>query len=180
MNLFLEGMRTERLTFRKYEDADFPFLFSMLTDPETVRFIGGGRVKGVKGATDFLQWIYRTYNVFDGYGLHVLVRKSDGMKVGHAGLVPKFIEGKEELEVGYWIGREYWGRGYATEAAAALLKHGKRERDRLVSLIQCGNTASQRVAEKVGMGKEKCVVLDGKDVWIYTASFKDFKGGVVL
>lgn len=168
MNRSCEGLETERLSFRKYEEGDFPFLLSMVTDPETVSFIGDGKVKDEKEAREFLQWIYRTYEASENHGLHVLVRKADGMKIGHAGLVPQFIDGKEEIEVGYWIGRDYWGRGYATEAAAALLKHGKRERERLISLIQSGNIASQRVAEKMGMEKEKSVVLDGKDVWIYT------------
>ncbi|MBN9654100.1 GNAT family N-acetyltransferase [Halobacillus sp. GSS1] len=168
MNPSCEWVETERLSFRKYEDGDFPFLLSMVTDPETVSYIGNGKVKSDKGAVEFLQWIYRTYKTSQNHGLHVLVRKADGVKIGHAGLVPQSMAGKQELEIGYWISRQYWGHGYATEAAAALLKQGKRERDRLISMIQSGNTASQRVAEKIGMVKEKSVVLGGKDVWIYT------------
>ncbi|WP_394218768.1 GNAT family N-acetyltransferase [Halobacillus trueperi] len=168
MNRSCERLETKRLFFRKYEDDDFPFLLSMLTDPETVRYIGDGKVKSEKGAEEFLQWIYRTYEVSQNHGLQVLIRKADGVKIGHAGLVPQSIDGKAELEVGYWISRDYWGCGYATEASAALLKHGKRERDRLISMIQSGNTVSQRVAEKIGMEKEKSVVLNGRDVWIYS------------
>ncbi|WP_421383086.1 GNAT family N-acetyltransferase [Bacillus salacetis] len=161
---------SERLVFRPYTDEDFEFLMTLLSDPEMVKFIGGGQTRDRQGGRDFLSWIYRTYEAGGDLGLQVLVRKVDNIPVGHAGLVPQKIEGEEELEIGYWIARECWGFGYATEAAAALLEYGKNEigRARFISLIQPENTASEKVARKIGMKLEKRIILGEKDVNVFS------------
>ncbi|CDQ20174.1 Protein N-acetyltransferase, RimJ/RimL family [Halobacillus karajensis] len=161
---------TERLYFRRYVEGDFPFLYSLLTDPETVRYIGDGKPKDRKGAKDFLDWIYRTYRAGEKLGLMVLVRKSDGERIGHAGWVPQIIEREEVIEVGYWLSPAFIGQGYASEAAAFLLQQGKKHLNdkRLVALIQPGNTASQKVAKKVGMRWNKEIMLDGRTVDLYS------------
>jgi RimJ/RimL family protein N-acetyltransferase len=164
------SIQSERLFFRPYKEADFEFLMSLLADPEMVKFIGTGKVRDEKESRDFLSWIYKTYEAGDNLGLQVLVRKEDNGPVGHAGLVPQKIDGVNELEIGYWIARSHWGGGYATEAAAALLDHGRNTlgRNRFISLIQPENTASEKVARNIGMRLEKRIVLGEKDVNVFT------------
>jgi RimJ/RimL family protein N-acetyltransferase len=69
--------------------------------------------------------------------------------------------GPTELEVGYALGRPYWGSGYATEAARAVRDHalGPMGRERLIAFIRPDNVRSRRVAEKLGMQHERDVVL---------------------
>lgn len=161
---------SERLLFRPYNDDDFDFLMSLLSDPEMVRFIGNGHTRDKSGGRSFLDWIYGTYKVCNNMGLMVLVRKEDKVPIGHAGLVPQTIDDIEEIEIGYWISREYWGQGYATEAARALRDYGNKQlgKQRFISLIQPGNYASQKVARKIGMNLEKKIVLGGQDVNVYS------------
>lgn len=162
-------IKTARLEFRKYQDEDFDFLCSLLSDPEVVRFIGNGQTRSREGALEFLYWIYRSYRENPELGLRLLIRSEDDVPIGHAGLVKQTIEGREELEIGYWIAKDYWGQGYAAEAAAALRDYGTEQlgNKRLISLIQPENLGSRKVAERTGLALEKEIRLSGKDVCVY-------------
>lgn len=162
-------IQTERLSFHRYRDEDFEFLQSLLADPEVVRFIGNGNTRNRDGALEFLYWIYRSYREAPDIGLRVITREADRRRIGHAGLVNQLVDGNEELEIGYWIAPNYWGQGYAKEAAAAIRDYGIHQlgKKRMISLIQPGNEASKRVAEHVGMSLEKEIVMGGKDVCVY-------------
>ncbi|MFC7393358.1 GNAT family N-acetyltransferase [Scopulibacillus cellulosilyticus] len=163
---------SERLLFRSYNDDDFDFLMSLLSDPEMVRFIGNGKTRDKNGGEKFLDWIYSTYKFGKDMGLMVLTRIEDDTPIGHAGLVPQTINDKEEIEIGYWISRKYWGKGYATEAARSLKDYGTKSLDikRFIALIQPENLASRKVANKIGMHLEKKIVLDSQDVNVYSVS----------
>ena len=160
---------SERLLFRPYNNDDFEFLMSLLSDPEVVRFIGKGKTRDENSGKDFLNWIYSTYEFGEDMGLMVLVNKEDNTLIGHAGIVPQMIDGNEELEIGYWICRKHWGKGYATESAKVLLEYGNKQlnKQRFIALIQPDNLASKKVANKIGMELDKKVVLDGQDVNVY-------------
>ncbi|KGX90160.1 GNAT family N-acetyltransferase [Pontibacillus marinus] len=170
--MIIINLESNRLNFRKYKDHDFDFLFSLLSDPEMMRHIGEGKTRDRKGTKRFLDWIYNTYEIGTDKGLMVLEDKDDNTPIGHAGLVPQKIEGVEELEIGYWISREYWGKGYATEAAKSLLDYGQNhlQEERLISLIQRENKASKSIANKLGMRLEKEIKLNGQNVCVYSIS----------
>lgn len=161
---------SERLLFRLYTQDDFEFLYAMLSNPGMVRYIGNGVTRDQKGTQAFLEWIYSHYLMDKEYGLKVIVRKADNVPIGHAGIVPQHVNGKDELEIGYWISKDYWGNGYASESAKTLLHRGVNQLGvkRFISLIQPGNLASQKVALKNGMQLEKEVILSGQDVCIYS------------
>jgi len=74
------------------------------------------------------------------------------MVIGHCGLLPKTINGRDEVELVYVIVPAFWRRGYATEAAAAIRDYAFQTLGvlRLVCLIDPANTASERVALKTG------------------------------
>ncbi|HSJ39262.1 MAG TPA: GNAT family N-acetyltransferase [Planococcus sp. (in: firmicutes)] len=162
-------IESERLRFRRYQDRDFPFLHAMAADPETMKYIGNGDTRDRDGTLRFLYWIYQGYKDDPQSGLLVLERKSDGKPVGHAGLVPQNVDGADEWEIGYWIAKEYWSQGYATEAAQALRDYAfdKLGKERLVSLIHPDNGGSQKVAENCGMNLEKKTLLTGRVAYVY-------------
>ena len=89
--------------------------------------------------------------------------------MGQCGLTVQEVEGKEEIEIGYLFLRKSWGQGLATEAARAVRDHGFHTLGyaRLISLIDPGNLASRRVAEKVGLRQEKEVEKWGKRICVY-------------
>lgn len=170
-------LQTERLELRMYRDEDFEFLCSLLGDPRVVRFIGDGETRNRSQAYEFLYWIYRSYKEAPETGLRLLVRHEDGIPVGHAGLVLQTVDGAEELEIGYWIAPQYWGLGYAKEAAASIRDYGIKGlgRKRFVSLIQPENSASRKVAESIGMGFEKAVAMGGKEVFVYSLDVSELE-----
>ncbi|MCP3026416.1 GNAT family N-acetyltransferase [Halobacillus sp. A5] len=167
-------LTSNRIYMRPYETKDEDFLYSMLANREVVQYIGDGRIKNQDEKTKFMEWIYHTYMKDPRLGLHVLVRKADNLRVGHAGLVQQIIDQVEELEVGYWIDRPFWGMGYATEAASALVEYGwfELKKSRLISLIQTDNNNSRNVAKKVGMVKENVRKMGERDVEIYSITRK--------
>jgi RimJ/RimL family protein N-acetyltransferase len=77
----------------------------------------------------------------------VILRKSDGAYIGTAGLHPK-----RNWEIGYWLGKPFWGRGYATEAAARAIAYGfaQARTDRLLAKWFHDNPASGHVLAKLG------------------------------
>lgn len=116
-------LESARLTLRQYTEKDLPFLASMLSDPDMVRYIGNGQTRDQEGARRFFNRILESYTSGQDLGLRVIIRKEDNMTIGHAGLVPQRIDHQKEIEIGYWIARDYWGHGFATEIASALKKH---------------------------------------------------------
>lgn len=162
-------IKSERLLFRRYGDEDFAFLRKMASDPDMMKYIGNGETRDRDGALRFLYWVYQGYRADPETGLLLLERKSDGKPVGHAGLVPQKVDGADEWEIGYWISKDEWSQGYATEAAKALRNYGfgKLGKERLVSLIHPDNKASQKVAEKCGMTLEKKSMISGKTAYVY-------------
>jgi RimJ/RimL family protein N-acetyltransferase len=166
------NLQTERISFRRYGDVDFEFLHSLLSDPEMVRYIGEGKTRDREGTRTFLEWIYHTYSTGQAFGLMVLENRSTKSPIGHAGLVPQMINGREEIEIGYWISKEYWGAGYATEAAKSLMVYGRGLGiNRFIALIQPENTVSKKVADKLGMTLESEIVLSGQKVHVHSVSW---------
>ena len=97
----------------------------------------------------------------NGFGLYATVLTSTDELIGRCGFIPWQIEGRDEIEVAWLLARAHWGRGLATEAASALVRHGfaTLRFTRLISLIHPANTASLNVARKIGMPFEREVVV---------------------
>ena len=98
------------------------------------------------------EWISKHQAEFDENKIiHFAI--DDGQLTGAMGLVTK---DKGISEIGYWIGKPFWGRGYATEAAIEVIRYGFEERDllRIFAMHYGRNPASGRVLQKAGMRYE--------------------------
>jgi RimJ/RimL family protein N-acetyltransferase len=104
-----------------------------------------------------------------GYGLFAVIPRESGRLIGDCGLEWKEIDGRPEAELGYDLRSDHWGCGLATEAAIAMRDYAFDELalPRLVSLIQTGNVASRRVAEKVGMHLKQELERSDRRYWLY-------------
>lgn len=146
-------VETRRLRLRPFERADEESWHdTIFADAEVMRFLPGGvprereRTAGAVG---------RVLDSWERRGIGFWACETlDGTFVGHAGL--NAIE-DGEIEVLYGFGRAYWGRGFATEAAAASLRYGFVDRglEKIVALAVPENAASRRVMEKLGMTIER-------------------------
>lgn len=156
-------LETSRLRLRRTRDTDIPALVALWTDPEVTRYMGGPRQVGV--LEEALRESFEKAPV-QVYDLWPVEEKSTGEVIGDCGLLPKEIEGVEEIELVYVISHSRWGRGYATEAARGLKRYAFETLDlrRIVSLIDPENIASQRVAEKLGLELEREVARPGENL----------------
>lgn len=103
-----------------------------------------------------------------GYCQWALICKADDKLIGYCG----FVKSDNDSEIGWRLAPEYWGKGLATEAARAALKHGMmtlRFR-RVIATAQTANLASARVIEKLGMTLERRFDRDGREVMIFSAN----------
>ena len=146
-------IRTDRLRLRALTDADLDGLHAIYGDAETMRFIGrsGRPTDGPEGTARILDWL-RRHEALHGFGLWALEDVEHADMVGVAGLL--WVDGHgPEVEAVYLVRRDRWGRGYATEAARAVLDaaHGSLGLRRVIALSYPENGASQRVMEKAGM-----------------------------
>jgi len=149
VNIIVE---TERLIIRLLAEEDVPALALLWTDEHVTGFMGGPRdfEQVSTSLRDDLNSPVRRLELWP------VVERRAGTKIGHCGLLPKKVDGCDAVELVYVIAADHWGRGYAMEAAAAIRDYAFQELgfERLVSLIDPSNAASERVAVKIGMSFE--------------------------
>jgi RimJ/RimL family protein N-acetyltransferase len=163
-------LETNRLVLRPPVPGDAEALAPMYADPEVMRYLGDGRTLTHEETERSVRRMMAAW-AEDGFGLFTTVRKDDETIIGRVGLIvwnPETwqttraaSEGPTELEVGYTLGKSFWGVGYATEAAAAtrdFAVEGLGAR-RLIALIINGNDASKNVALKLGFERERDILF---------------------
>ncbi|MFI7422442.1 GNAT family N-acetyltransferase [Nonomuraea sp. NPDC049684] len=149
-------MTTDRLLLRQPDDDDLDPFTAMNADPEVMRYIGDGSVLPPDRERT-AAWVARARRDWQesGHGLLSVVVRETGLTAGWVALaVPAFLpEILPAVEIGWRLGREHWGHGYATEAAGRLLRFGFAEcgLDRIVSIRHVDNQRSRRVMDKLGL-----------------------------
>ena len=148
---------TERLLLRRPRDSDLEGFALLCADSEVMRYIGTGRPLD-RGTAERSFAIVQAHWARHGSGLRSAICRDDGEYLGFVGLavVPNRSVAGGETEIGWRLRRAAWGKGYATEGAVAVRDQalGDLGLTTLVSLIQPGNAASARVAEKLGMRRD--------------------------
>ncbi len=140
---------TERLFLRKLLESDLDDIFAMRKDPLVMRFIREPQTD-IKSSA---KWIEMMRGKWDEkkIGFFAVEEKATGNFVGWCGLWE--LPGTNEIEVGYAIAPNFWGKGYATEAAKRFLEYGFEELElkKIVAVAFPKNKASQNVMKKLGM-----------------------------
>ncbi|HWE33291.1 MAG TPA: GNAT family N-acetyltransferase [Solirubrobacteraceae bacterium] len=166
--------QTERLLLRGFEPGDLDAFAAISADSEVMRYIGpGGTVDRAAAwwsmAMQIGHWRLR------GYGQWAVIEQRSGELVGRAGLYRP--EGWPGLEVGWMLGRRSWGRGFATEAGAASIEFAFDVigADEVISLIHPDNTASIRVAERLGERYQRTMEVAGREALVYVLARSDHR-----
>ena len=150
----IEAVRTERLIGERLRLSDFGEVYRMDQDPLIMATLGG-----LRSEERTRQWLQENMDQWErhGFGLWMFRLAADGSFVGRGGLRKATVEGREEVEVAYALRPEWWGRGFATEIAAAAVEvgFGPLGLAELVCFTLHTNRASQRVMEKVGFRYER-------------------------
>jgi [ribosomal protein S5]-alanine N-acetyltransferase len=161
-------VETRRLKLQTMEESDKYELLKTFSDPKVAAVFSVSPF----GIDEMQKWVQRNIDHQNrhGYGLFSVILKSTGHIIGDCGLENKRLDGAEVVELGYDMQSNYWNKGYATEAAIGVrdFAFNRLALQKLVSLIQVGNYASKRVAEKVGMQLSKQIIHDGRQYWLYS------------
>ena len=165
-------LETDRLTLRRLEFDDAPFLVELLNQPSFLENIGDRGVRNVHDAHRYLrEGPMAMYEQF-GFGLWHVARRADGAAIGMCGLLRRDI--LPDVDLGYAYLPEYWGQGYAFEAAQATLQHAatKFALGRVIGVVSTGNHRSIRILERLGMAFERMVSMrpNEPDVRLYGRS----------
>lgn len=137
---------TDRLILRTHEPVDETAFVQMQTDPEVRRYAGGRAWSVDEATTRFrTQYVGRPRET---YGLWAAVLRTDETYIGMCGLSGT----TKNVHLGYYIARPYWGLGFASEGARALvdLGFGRLNLSRILADADKGNIASERILEKLG------------------------------
>ena len=165
-------LETERLVMRAVRGEDLDAWAAIMADPDVARYVAPAPLTRDEAwrslAASLGHWTLR------GYGAWAVVRRADNAMIGRVGMVNP--EGWPGLEIGWTLGKSYWGKGYATEAAAAAMRYAflTQRVDRLISNIDPDNVPSQAVAVRLGetKGERSALTVGGKDypidIWAIT------------
>jgi RimJ/RimL family protein N-acetyltransferase len=163
-------IRTERLVIRAFvPDEDAAEMTRVYCDPEVMRYVPGGALPDERAVRKALERYVSEQDEF-GFSSWGVVERASGRLIGDAGFA--FYDPPHEVELGYTFAREYWGKGYATEAARACLRAWREHlgRSRIVALVDAGNEASLRVPERIGMRRVGVIEAHGRPHVLFAAA----------
>jgi RimJ/RimL family protein N-acetyltransferase len=142
-------VETERLLLRKWNDADACLVAHIYAKPEVMKYIPTGVWSPDRTARVIARM--RELDLERGYGFYPVVVKNQGTVIGHCGLGQ--LEKTPEVEIAYVLDSPFWGRGYASEAARAVIEHAfsKLKISRVVAVAFPENVRSIGVMRSVGM-----------------------------
>jgi RimJ/RimL family protein N-acetyltransferase len=149
----IEPLDTERLHLRPFTEDDAEAWYAIWGDPEVIWW--RPQEDFASATTGLIRLVKRHADWPDGIGWLAIVEPETGDVVGDVILQPApFVDG---IEVGWHLRRHVWGRGYATEAAEALIARAFRNRvvDRIWAIVAIENTRSLAVAARLGMKAER-------------------------
>lgn len=155
-------LSTERLFLRHFHILDAEPMLRVFSDAEVMRF--GDGIKTKEWVQVWLHTCLEHYYQTWGFGPYAVLERQSREVLGYCGLFffPN-VNGQSEVEIGYRLARFAWGQGYATQTAQAVRDYAFNTLGlkRLIAMIDPANTASIRVAEKIGMYYEAEVLFEG-------------------
>lgn len=146
-------LTSERLGLRRFTGDDLELLVRLYSDPEVTQFVGGP--KALAKTEELLsRRILAYYEEFPGLGIWAGVELATGRVTGMHLL--NHIMGEPDIQVGYVMFKEFWGRGYATEMAVRILRYGYTELQlpRIVAITDLPHVNSQKVLLKSGLHRK--------------------------
>lgn len=167
-------LQTPNLKLRSFSGEDLDNLSALMANPDFMRFSLG--VFSREQTAGFLERVQER----DRKGLpsqFAVILRSTGRLIGFCGFIQQTVDEVEEIEIGYRLDPNHWGRGFATEAARSVRDHAFQQLrlSRVISLIQPANIRSRRVAEKNGMIPEKETTFRGFPTTVFAINRSEWE-----
>lgn len=153
------SLETDRLIVRPITFDDAPFILTLLNEPSFLRYIGDKQVRTVEDARQYiLNGPVASYERH-GFGLCLMELRESNTPVGMCGILKR--EELPDPDIGFALMPDFWNKGLAFEAAAAVLKDA-RERlklNRILAITSLDNDASINLLERLGFSFEEIIQL---------------------
>jgi len=160
------GSETDRLRLRAFRADDLDAYAAVCADPEVMRHLGAGLPLDRPSAWQQMAAFAGEWSLH-GWGMWAVAGRDDDRLIGRVGYLrpPDW----PEVEIGWLLAREAWGRGLALEAARAALRLGRASLGIAapISLIRPENRRSIALAARLGAGFERTIVLRGVQARVY-------------
>lgn len=156
-------LETERLILRRLTTDDAPFMLALLNEPGFLEGIGDKGVRTLEDARAYLVDGPIASYAQHGFGLWHVATKHDNVAVGTCGLLKR--DHFDDADIGYAFLAAFGGKGYALEAAAAVLDYSRTQFGlaRVIAVVNDGNTRSIRLLDKLGFRFERMVRMPGEE-----------------
>lgn len=156
-------IETARLNLREMSGADAAFILEVLNDPGFIRFVGDRGVRTLEDAARYIDERFAESYRQHGFGLWLVETRGEKVPAGICGLLKR--KALNVVEVGYAFLPTFRGKGYAFEAASAVLRHARDVLGlpSLYAVVNPDNAVSIRVLEKLGMKFKRAVRLAGEE-----------------
>ena len=168
-----KSFETERLFIRPVSTKDAGFIFQLLNSPKWLQYIGDRKIKNDEDAKKYIEERMLPQLSSHGYTNNIIIRKSDGVKMGSCGLYDR--EGLDGIDLGYAFLPEYERKGYAFEATSALMRAANREFgiSKVKAITLENNLSSRKLLEKLGFTLEGITRIpdDPDELMLYTFEF---------
>lgn len=154
-------LETKRLILRQLTTDDADFMLKLMNEPTFIRNVADRGIRNRADAAAYIaEKILPSYASF-GFGFYRVDLKETSSPIGTCGLAKR--DTLEVVDVGFSILERYWGKGYAFEAASAIMEYGRTTLgiDRIVGVTAPGNLASIRLLEKLGLKLQRKIELPG-------------------
>ena len=156
-------VETKRLLLRKINVEDAAFVLRLVNEPSFLSNIGDKGLKNLPDAERFISEGYWTNQEHPGYGMFLVALKDGGEPIGGCGLLYRKV--LDVTDIGFAFLPEYWNRGFAYEAAEAMMKYGYSVLGvkKIVGLTSEDNFGSINLLKKLGMDFKKIVKMSDDD-----------------
>ena len=150
---------TERLSLRQFTVDDAQFILTLLNEPSFLRYIGDKQVRNLEDARQYILNGPVASYVRNGFGLYLVDLKESHTPIGMCGLLKR--EELPDPDIGFAFLPEFWGKGFAFEAAAVVLQDaGERLGiERVLAITSLDNEASIKLLERLGFRFDKVITL---------------------
>ncbi len=152
-------LETDRLSLRQFSIEDAPFVLTLLNEPSFLRDIGDKKVRNVDDAKQYiLNGPIASYEQ-NGFGLYLVQLKESGTPIGMCGLIRR--ADLPDVDIGFAFLPDFWNRGFAFEAATAVMKYGQEtlKLNRIVAITSLDNDASIKLLQRIGFTFEGIINL---------------------
>lgn len=166
-------LETDRLILRRFTVGDAQFILALLNEPSFLRYIGDKNVRNLEDARQYiLSGPIASYEK-NGFGLYLVELKESTTPIGMCGLLKR--EELPDPDIGFAFLPAVWGKGFASEAAAAVLKdaHQKLRLERILAITSLDNDTSIKLLERLGFTFQRAIkmLLTGEQVKLFARDF---------